>query len=93
MTCLSCRSANQAELTAEMMVHFPGLILKNPGVWIFPKLVVCLDCGSSRFSVPENELALIASGAAKSERSNGQQGANEVAPRTTMESQGGAMRF
>jgi hypothetical protein len=28
--------------------------------------VVCLDCGSSRFSVPENELALIAGGAGDS---------------------------
>jgi hypothetical protein len=93
MVCPSCRSAKQAELTAEMLIHFPGLILENPGVWLFPKLLVCLDCGSSRFSVPENELALIASGAAKTERSNGQQGANEVAPRNTMEPAGGAMRF
>jgi hypothetical protein len=34
--------------------------------WLFPKLLVCLDCGSSRFSVPEKELALLASGALKS---------------------------
>jgi len=25
MTCLSCQSVKQAELTAEMLVHFPGL--------------------------------------------------------------------
>ena len=67
MTCLSCRSANQAELTAEMIIHFPGLILKNPGVWIFPKLVVCLDCGSSRFTTPKTDLALLARGTAARE--------------------------
>jgi hypothetical protein len=24
MSCLSCKSANEAELTAEMMIHFSG---------------------------------------------------------------------
>ena len=61
MTCLSCPSAKQAELTAEMVVHFPGQEhLAKPGVWLFPKLVVCLDCGFSRFTVPEAELTLVA---------------------------------
>jgi len=59
MTCLSCQSAKQAELTAEMMMHFPGQ-LDKPGVWIFPKLRVCLECGFSRFTVPETELASVA---------------------------------
>jgi hypothetical protein len=65
MFCVSCQSANQTELTAEMLIHLPGLNLTNPSVWVFPKLVVCLDCGLSRFSVPANELALIAGGAAE----------------------------
>jgi len=61
MICLSCRSANQAELTAEMVIHFPGVKnLDRPGVWLFPKLLVCLNCGSSRFKVPEIELASVA---------------------------------
>jgi hypothetical protein len=86
MNCLSCLSLKQVELTAEMLIHFPGLRnLDEPGVWVFPKLFVCLDCGSSQFCVPEEKLALIASGAAKSGRSNGQQGINEVAPRNTIE--------
>jgi hypothetical protein len=63
MTCLSCRSTNHAELTAEVLIHFPGLKnLDKPGVWLFPKLAVCLDCGSSRFTVPETELASVAEG-------------------------------
>ena len=61
MCCLLCGSGNQAELTAEMVVHFSGLKnLDKPGVWVFPKLSVCLDCGFSYFTVPERELASIA---------------------------------
>ena len=61
MTCLSCGSVKQAELTAEMVIHFPGhKNLDKPGVWAFPKLLVCLDCGFSQFTTPETELALLA---------------------------------
>jgi hypothetical protein len=53
-----------------MMVHLSGFNnLDKPGVWLFPKLLVCLDCGFSRFSVLEKELALLAGGVPKSERS------------------------
>jgi hypothetical protein len=27
-----------------------------PTVWLFPKLVVCLDCGFTEFLIPETEL-------------------------------------
>jgi hypothetical protein len=61
MSCQICGSGNEAELTAEMLVHFPALkSLDKPAVWLFPKLMVCLDCGCSRFTVPERELASIA---------------------------------
>ena len=61
MSCLSCGSAKHAELAAEMLIHFPGLKnMDKPGVLLFPKLTLCLDCGSSRFNVPETELALVA---------------------------------
>jgi hypothetical protein len=63
MICVSCHSYKQAELTAEMLVHFPGLKnLEVPGVWLFPELMVCLDCGFSWFIVPETALPSIASG-------------------------------
>jgi hypothetical protein len=61
MSCPSCPSDNQAELAAEMIIHFSGLkYLDNPGVWVSPKLLVCLDCGFSRFIVPQTELPLLA---------------------------------
>lgn len=61
ISCGVCGSPNQLEFTAEMMIHFKGLAnLDKPGVWVFPKLLICWDCGSARFSVPENALALLA---------------------------------
>ena len=54
MICPSCQSHNQAEFTAEMIVRSPGPEnLDKPGVWLFPKLSVCLDCGVSRFTIPQ----------------------------------------
>ena len=61
MFCLLCGSDNQAELTAEMLIHFSGpKNLDKPGVWVFPKVFICLGCGYSHFTVPERELASIA---------------------------------
>jgi hypothetical protein len=61
MRCESCQSGNQAEFTAEIMIHFSGLgNINNPGIPTFPKIAVCLDCGFSRFSLAEPELSLLA---------------------------------
>jgi hypothetical protein len=63
MSCMSGASGNEAEFNAEINIHFPRLRnLDKPGVWVFPNLLVCLDCGFSRFTVPETELALLARG-------------------------------
>jgi len=41
-----------------MGIHRPGLRnIDKPTVWVFPELIVCLDCGTATFSVPEDELA------------------------------------
>jgi hypothetical protein len=63
MRCALCGSEKQAEFGAEMNIRSPGLEgLRNPIVWVFPKVVVCLVCGFSRFTTPENELAVLAQG-------------------------------
>jgi hypothetical protein len=63
MTCLSCQSDQQAELSAEILIHFPGLKnIDKPGVLSYPKILVCMDCGFSRFTVSETELASVAKG-------------------------------
>jgi hypothetical protein len=46
-----------------MGIHFPGLKnIGKPVVWVFPELVVCLDCGIAEFAVPEDKLFLLAIG-------------------------------
>lgn len=66
--CSSCGSSNQAKFTAEMLVHFEGLKnLDKPGVWLFPELLVCLECGFAQATIPAYELAQLAAGAVISE--------------------------
>jgi hypothetical protein len=63
MTCRSCRSVNQAEFPAELLIHFGRCRnLDKPGVWVFPKLSVCLNCGFLQSTVPAPQLASLAAG-------------------------------
>jgi len=46
-----------------MGIHFPELKnIDKPVVWVFPEVVVCLDCGTAEFAVPEAELRQLAKG-------------------------------
>ena len=57
MSCRSCASEKQTEFGAEINIHFPGRKgLDKAALLVFPKLVVCLDCGFTEFTIPENEL-------------------------------------
>lgn len=61
MSCPVCVSANQEEFSAEMMFHFRGMEnLDRPGVMMFPKVQVCLDCGFSQFTTAKMSLTLLA---------------------------------
>jgi hypothetical protein len=52
--------ANEAEFTTEIMIHFSGLNnIDKPGVLLFPKALVCLDCGFSRFTILGTDVALL----------------------------------
>jgi hypothetical protein len=63
MLCKSRGSVNQKKFRAEMGIHFLGLKdIDKPVVWVFPEVVVCLDCGTAEFAVPEAELLLLAKG-------------------------------
>ena len=63
MACKSCGSVNQKKFSAEISIHFPGLQnIGEPVVWVFPKVVVCLDCGTAEFAVPHTELRQLAKG-------------------------------
>jgi hypothetical protein len=57
MKCTLCASDNQAEFSAEIHIHFRfRKNLDKPGIFLFPKLSVCLNCGFSPFTIPETEL-------------------------------------
>ena len=59
--CSSCASRRTTTFLGEICLHFRGGLksLDKPQVCAFPQVVVCLDCGSARFTVPENEMKLI----------------------------------
>jgi hypothetical protein len=59
MSC-KCGSNNGAENGAEMNIHRRGDL---PAVLVFPKIVVCLDCGHAEFNIPPTELSLLREGA------------------------------
>jgi hypothetical protein len=60
MSCKSCKSESQSIFNAEIGVHLPGRNgLDKPLVLVFPKLLVCLDCGFTEFIVPETELRIL----------------------------------
>lgn len=61
MSCRLCASGNQAEFPAEMMLHFRGLKnVDKPPVWIFPTILICLECGFSQFTAPKEQLPQLA---------------------------------
>jgi hypothetical protein len=47
-----------------MGIRFPGLKdIDKPVVWVFSDdVVVCLDCGTTEFAVPKEELRQLAKG-------------------------------
>jgi hypothetical protein len=66
MPCVSCGSRNKAEFPAEVNIHCPAVanpVGGQPGMLVFPKLLVCLDCGFSTFHASVPELALLTRGA------------------------------
>ena len=63
----SCSSSNQTHFGSEIMIHFSGLQnLDKPAVWVFPKILVCLDCGFAESIIPATELRLLEQGGAAS---------------------------
>jgi hypothetical protein len=65
MSCRSCGSESQAEFASEISVHVLGLENVNePTLMVFPKLLVCMNCGFTELTLAENELAFLGKGSA-----------------------------
>ena len=53
--------STKGKFSGEMAIHFPGLKnIDKPIVRVFPKIVVCLDCGTAEFALAEAELRQLA---------------------------------
>jgi hypothetical protein len=63
MTCRTRGSGKQSTFNAEVAIRLPELeSIDRPIVWVFPKLVVCFDCGIVEFVIPDAELHVLEKG-------------------------------
>lgn len=68
MECKGCASHNIKSFNGEL--HFPGIDgLTKPLVWVFSRLEVCLSCGSTYFTIPDEQLNLLQGGLGPDARS------------------------
>jgi hypothetical protein len=59
------RIVTEHKFIAETGIRRPGMKnIERSVVWVFSELIVCLDCGTAQFVVPEAELRLLAKSAA-----------------------------
>jgi hypothetical protein len=58
IACRLCASEKQSSFPTEIAIHLPGLGALH--VFLFPQVVVCMDCGFTEFSIPETELPRLA---------------------------------
>jgi hypothetical protein len=64
---LAAQSDNHADFSTEIAIHFAGpKSLDTPHVLVLPQALVCLDCGHSRFTIPEDQLRQLREGIAPS---------------------------
>lgn len=57
LTCGSCRSINVIELATETCLHFRGLSgLNVEPIIVFPKTVICLECGAMQSNLAQSEI-------------------------------------
>ena len=60
MACRLCQSEDQGTFSSEVWIQRAGRNdLTKPAVWVFPELVVCLDCGFTEFQIDETSLTLL----------------------------------
>lgn len=65
-TCKSCSSENLQNFGGEVALHFRGLDgLNKPIVWVFPEVLVCLNCGFAEFGIPDEQKKTLRNPAAR----------------------------
>jgi predicted nucleic-acid-binding Zn-ribbon protein len=57
MPCKKCGSEDQTEFGAEVNLHFQGNSERDKqAILLFPKLLVCMECGFTEFVISETDL-------------------------------------
>jgi len=64
MACKKCGEPEQNQFEAEITIHFPESLNEpwRAPLLVFPKLLICFQCGRAEFTVPEAELASLITG-------------------------------
>lgn len=63
MRCQLCGSENMSTFGGEVGIHFRGLKnIEKPTIFVFPEILVCLNCGMAQFAVPQAQLRLLIEG-------------------------------
>jgi hypothetical protein len=58
--CTNCGSHNLKQFDAEANIHFPGLKgADRASVFVFPRFLICLDCGQFESTLSNRELQLL----------------------------------
>ena len=58
MSCKTCHSANQRVFRTEIAIHTETPTqLDRPHVFLFPKLLICGDCGFAEFTIEKSKLS------------------------------------
>jgi hypothetical protein len=52
--CIYCGTEHMQMLNGEVALHFAGIEnIDKPATFIFPKILLCLDCGAAHFVIPD----------------------------------------
>jgi hypothetical protein len=64
VACKACGALEQGQCRAEISIYFPEPLndLGKLPVLVFPKLLICFQCGQAEFAVPQIELSLLMKG-------------------------------
>jgi hypothetical protein len=54
--CPKCAFESQMQFVTEVNVHLPNPYSEQVGIFLFPRLSVCPNCGSAQFKVPSEDL-------------------------------------
>ena len=58
MSCKSCSSSNLRKFPTEIAIHLKDI--DRPHVFVFPEILVCLNCGFTELVIEENSLKKLA---------------------------------